>query len=152
MLYIASIWPTGQTGVVAAASLFTAAAVIESGLLSGLYVYTISSLLGMLLIPNRASALLYVLFFGFYPIVKSLIERLDGRVLRWVLKLFVFNAALTVIWLFLKELIFDLGSSAPGALIVFVGGSIVFSLFDYGLTKLIWLYINRVSRFTGKRK
>ena len=151
MLYIAAIWPTGQAGIVAAASLFTVAAVIETGLLSGIYVYIVSSGLGLLLFPGRASVLLYVLFFGFYPIVKSLIERHGGRVLHWVFKLLVFNAALSVIWIFLRELVFNFGD-IPGAPLVFIGGSIVFLLFDYGLTKLIWLYIYRISIVIKKRK
>jgi len=150
LLYFASIWPTGKIGLVAAASLFTAAAVVEAGLLSGLYVYIVSAALGMLIIPDRSAAILYVLFFGYYPIIKSLIERIGLIFLQWILKLAVFNTALTVIWFLLRELVLDFWESTPDVIIVYLGGSAVFALFDYGFTKVIWLYINRVSRHSLK--
>jgi hypothetical protein len=146
MLYVASVWPTGRIGLVAAASLFAAAAVIEAGLGPGAYVYIISSVIGMLILPNRSAPLLYVLFFGYYPVVKSLIERLGPKPLQWALKLLVFNAALTVAWFLLRELVFDLGDDMPNVIFIYLGGSAVFALFDYGFTKLIWFYIERVSK------
>jgi len=147
-LYIASVWPTGLFGLVAFASLFGAAAVIDASLASGTYVYIASSVLGMLLLPDKAAPLLYIFFFGYYPVVKSLIERLKSIILRWVIKLAVFNIALTAIWLFFRALIFDFGDNAPDFLLLCVSGSAVFALFDYGFTKVAWLYINRVSKFT----
>jgi len=151
-LYVASVWPTGLLGLVAFASLFGAATVIEAGILPGLYVYIVSSMLGMLLLPNKSAPLLYIFFFGYYPVIKSLIERVKPTILQWTLKLLVFNASLTVIWFLLKGLIFSFGENPPGLLLLYLGGSAVFALFDYGYTKVVWLYINRVAKFTGKRE
>ena len=146
-LYIASLWPTGQPGLAAVASLFVAAAVIETGLGSGLSVFIVSSALGMLIVPDRTAPLLFVLFFGYYPLVKSLSERLRGAVRPWILKLAVFNAALTVAWFLLTELVAGfLGDFTPGLWLIYLAGNIVFVVFDYGYTKLIWFYINRVSK------
>jgi len=150
-LYIASVWPTGLFGLVAFASLFGAATVVEAGIIPGLYVYIVSSILGMLLVPNKAAPLLYIFFFGYYPVVKSLIERIDAAILQWALKLLVFNVSLTVIWFFFKGLIFNFGDNPPDLIILYLGGSAVFALFDYGYTKVIWLYINRIAKFTGSR-
>ena len=146
ILYFASIWPTGQIGLVAAASMFAAAAVIETGLLSGVYVFVVSSALGMLVIPDRAAPLLYILFFGYYPVIKSLIERIGWIAVQWILKLLAFNAALTVIWFLVRELVFDFGEGVPGMIIIYLAGNAVFTLFDYGFTKVIWFYIYRVKR------
>ena len=145
-LYIASVWPTGRFGLVAFSSLFAAAAVIEAGLGSGVSVYIISSALGMLLLPDKAAPLLYLLFFGYYPVVKSLIEKLNGMVLQWVLKLLVFNASFTIIWVLLRTLIFDFGDNMPSVALFYLAGNVIFILFDYGFTKVIWFYINRISR------
>ena len=150
LLYIASIWPTGQLGLVAAASLFAAAAVIEAGLGSGISVFIVSAVLGMLIVPNRAAPLLYILFFGWYPVVKSLIERLRGNVRQWVLKLLVFNASLTIIWFMLRHLIIGFLGDTSNVILAYLGGNVLFVVFDYGFTKLIWYYINRVSKFIIK--
>ena len=147
LLYFASIWPTGQVGLAAVAAAFTAAAVIEAGLVSGVYVYIVGSALSLLLMPGRAAPLLYALFFGYYPVLKSLIERIGWIAAQWALKLLAFNAALTAAWFLLGELLFGTRENMPGAIAIYLAGNAVFALFDYGFTKVIWLYTNRVSRF-----
>jgi len=118
----------------------------------GLYIYVVCSALGMLLLPDKSAPLLYAMFFGYYPIVKSLIERIKPSVLQWVLKLFVLNAALTIIWFFLRALVFAFGGQAPGTLLIYAGCNIVFILFDYGLSKAIGYYITNVSGIGKKTR
>ena len=150
-LFFASIWPTGQLGLAAVASLFVAAAVVESGISYGICVFAVSSTIGMLLIPNRVPSLLFVLFFGYYPIVKSLIELLSEKILRWALKLLVFNASLSVMWFLLRPILFEFEAD-PGVIAVYLVGNAVFAVFDHGFTKVIWLYIVRVSLKRKKKK
>jgi len=145
-LYIASVWPTGQLGLVAVSSLFVAASVIEAGLVYGLYTFIVSSALGMLLIPDKTAAFLFILFFGFYPLIKCVIERINGLFPQWLLKFLVFNASLTVVWFLLRGLLFDSTDNMPGTAVAFIGGNAVFALFDYGYTKVIRLYYTRVPR------
>jgi len=154
MLYIASIWPTGRIGFVAVASVFTAAAVIEAGIRPGIYVFIVSSALSLLLIPEKSAAILYIAFFGYYPVIKSLIERIKGIIPQYALKLIVFNAAFTVVLFLLRGLVLGGFSALPGAAVLYLGGNVVFLLFDYGFSKLIWFYINRVSKkaFKGNRR
>ena len=149
-LYFTSIWPTGVFGFVAFASLLVAAAVCDAGVFSGVYVYIVSSALGLLLVPNKAAPILYIAFFGYYPVVKSLIERINGTFVQWVLKLLVLNAALTVIWFLLRALIFDLQGTVPGILPVYAGSNAVFILFDVGFSKLIGFYISNISKYMRK--
>jgi len=151
LLFIASVLPTGQLGIVAAASLFVAAAVVEAGIGAGAGVFIVSSALGMLLIPNRSAPLLFILFFGYYPALKSVIERVKGTALQWALKLLVFNLALTVIWFFMLEILFAPIDSMPAPLLVYLGGNAIFALYDYGFTKAVWFYIYRVSKHRRKQ-
>jgi len=151
-LYFSSVWPTGRFGLAAFSSLFTVAAVIEAGLSPGLYIYVICSALGVLLLPDKSAPLLYALFFGYYPVIKSLIERIRPTALQWILKLFVFNAALTIIWFFLRSLVFGFGGQVPGALLIYAGCNIIFVLFDYGLSKAIGYYITNVSRIRKRTR
>ena len=150
ILYIASIWPTGQLGLTAVASLFVAAAIIESGITYGIYVYIVSSAISMLIIPNRLAPILFVLFFGYYPVVKSLIEQLRHKTLQIILKLLVFNIAFIVIYYLFSELVVAFISYDLNIVIIFLIGNIVFLLFDYGFSKLIQFYINRISNLMNK--
>ena len=151
-LYIASVWPTGQLGLAAFSSLFVAAGVIEAGLKPGIYIYIISSAISLLILPDRSAPLLFVLFFGYYPVIKSLIERIGSAILRWLIKFFVFNASLSVIYFLLSNLIFDLQGRTPGITVLYLGGNIIFALFDHGFTKVIWFYINRLSNESNRTR
>ena len=151
-LYFSSIWPTGQPGLVAAASLFVAAAVVEAGPVYGLYVFLVSSALSLVFTPNRLPTLLYISFFGHYPIIKSLIERLRMVWLQWALKLMVFNLSLTACWYALKELVYDFRGVNVHIALIYLSGSLLFALFDYGFTKVICFYLNRVPRRGGENK
>lgn len=145
-LYIASVWPTGLFGLVAFASLFCAATVIDAGIAFGLYVYIISSVIGILLLPNKAAPLLYIFFFGYYPVVKSLIERIHAIIMQWAAKLLVFNSSFTIIWSLFRSIIFNIDDNPLYLILLYLGGNFVFVVYDYGFTKIIWLYINRISK------
>jgi hypothetical protein len=144
-LYIAAVIPTGQLGVVAAASLFTAAAGLESGPVSAGFVFAASGALGAVVSPNKPLILLYALFPGYYPIDKSLAERLKRKTAVWLVKLAVFNAALAVARLALGGLLLASARIGHKTAVVFLAGNAVFVLFDIGLTKVIGLYIARVA-------
>jgi len=150
ILYFASVWPTGRIGLVALASIFAAATIVESGIIPGIYVYVISSVLGILLLPEKSAPLLYILFFGYYPVVKCLAERIKRKPLQLIVKLLIFNAALSVIWVFLRELAFGFLSSVPGPVMLYLACNAAFIAFDYGFSKLIWFYIERISKYMKK--
>lgn len=150
-LYISAFWPAMQLSIAAFASIFTAAAVVEAGLGAGVSVFIVSSALGALLLPDKWPILPYVLFFGYYPVIKSIFERLRNRVIEWILKLSVFNAALTVIWFLFRELVFGTALAGINTILIYLGGSAVFAVFDYGFSKLIWLYECRIGKYR-KRK
>jgi hypothetical protein len=150
VLYVASIWQTGFIGLTALASIFAAAAVIEAGLASGLYVYAVSSALGMLLLPDKAAPLLYTIFFGYYPVVKSLIERGKSVTVMWILKIAVWTAAFAVI--VPGIILLGAGAHMPSLAILYPLTTIVFVIFDYGFTKLIRFYVVRVSKYVNKGK
>ena len=151
-LWVASTWPTGQLGLCAFASLFVAAAVREMGVVSCIQVFAVGAALAILILPNKSSPLLYILFFGYYPIAKSIIERINRVPLVWILKLALFNVALTAIWVYLRGLLPSFLHDMPGAaILLYLGGNGVFVLFDVGYSKLIRFYVDNVSIYINKR-
>lgn len=145
-LYLSSVFPTMQLTFVAAASLFVTAQVIENGIRGGLFVFIGSTLLGFLIVPDKTSMILYLLFFGYYPIVKSLAERNNKPLIRWLIKIAIMSAAMAVILYFFGELIFDLGSFEYGVWVFAALFEITFILYDIGLTQLIGLYMRRIHK------
>lgn len=59
----------------------------------GFLAYGASALLCFMLIPEIEADLYYLFFFGWYPIIKELIEKVKPKILAFAVKLAVFNAA-----------------------------------------------------------
>lgn len=142
-MYIAAVFPTGQLGFLGLASLCGVAAVVEYGLAGGLFVYAGSAALGLLLVPSKALVGLYAVFFGAYPVVKSLAER-GGRVVEWCVKLLFFNAALTAAIFALKMTLFDLSDLRFGKALLYGIGNIVFVIFDIAVSRAIGAYMAKI--------
>ena len=58
----------------------------------GTGVYFSTAFLSLLLITDKEAALTYTLFFGYYPLIKEIIEKAP-RILAWGVKLILFNLA-----------------------------------------------------------
>ncbi len=149
LLWLGSFLDVLDLSTAALASLLCVYAVIELGGAYPWMIWLCTSLLALLLLPQKSPAIFYALFAGFYPIVKEKAEKLP-RVCGYVVKLVVFHLSLGVIVLAIKLFLPGLieGQWAPWMPIaLYVLALITFLLFDYALTKLITLYIYR---FRGK--
>jgi len=121
----------------------TAAVVIEAGAWYGFGAYVATSALAILLTPS--SAVMYVLFFGWYPSVKYLVERIDKRIPEWIIKLLLFNAAFAALYFIFPAVITDITPNF--AEIFYVMAAILnaaFIVFDIGLSKIINYYARHI--------
>ncbi len=58
----------------------------------GIGVYFSTAFLSLLLITDKEAALTYALFFGYYPLIKDIMEKLP-KALAWIFKFVIFNLA-----------------------------------------------------------
>ena len=153
ILYLAALSPTGRLGIVALAGLVPGAAVVSAGLGGGLLCYGVAGVLGLLLLPDKGLALLYLIFFGLYPMVKSVAEGLASRVLEWAVKLAFFNLALGLFWFVLGAVFLPLLPAvlSQAAWLAFLVGNGVFVAYDYGFSRLISFYMARIDRAVRER-
>ncbi len=119
----------------------------ELGRLWSLGVYFAVSALSLLVVADKEAALMYIAFFGYYPIIKGKIEHLN-KVFAFVLKLLIFNSSVVFAYfLILKFFGFsgeefnEFGKFTVPILLVL--GNILFVLTDYILTLLTALYRKR---------
>ena len=75
-------------------SLLVVVIVIEMGYSYAWLTYIATAILSVLLLPQKSPAIFYACFMGFYPILKSYIERIGSGLVRWIIKLIVGNAAI----------------------------------------------------------
>ena len=146
-LWISAISPAGRLGIVAIAGVFPAGAVVSAGLGAGFFCYGATGLLGLILLPAKGSAALYLLFFGLWPMVKSLLERLNSRVLEWAGKFLVFDLILSLCWFGLRGLFLPfLPPALEAGWMVYAVGNVAFLIYDLGFSKLIAFYQARIDR------
>ncbi len=94
LIVIAGFTRAGTYACPSFAGMLTVAIVIEYRFKWALGVYFTAAVLSFFLTGDKEAALLFVLFFGYYPIVKNVLEsRVKNVVLRWVIKFALFNAA-----------------------------------------------------------
>ena len=145
LLYISSIIPTGRIGMSAIAGLIAAAAVIECGVSAGVACFVTSSILALVLLPQKSTAILYLLFFGYYPILKSLFERQKKRAVEWTLKIVLLNAALTVSYLLWRYgFLPDISFGAWQIILIYIFANIGFIIYDMGFSRLAFYYTTRI--------
>ncbi|MCL1951512.1 MAG: hypothetical protein FWF60_01660 [Oscillospiraceae bacterium] len=93
----------------AMAGMLTLLLVLELNTAWALGVYAAAAALSLLLLPVKGVPLLYAMFFGYYPALKSLLERKCPKWLAWLCKLAAFNAAvISAYWLATKVFNIDL--------------------------------------------
>lgn len=146
VLWLACVTPTGRLGVAAAAGLFPIGAVLLVGRGAGFLCWAAASVLGLLILPDKGVALMYLCFMGLYPVVKSRLEQCASRPLEWVGKLACFNAALTLLWVAFRGLFLPaLPEWLAGKVWLLYGaGNLVFLLYDWGLSRLIGMMTARL--------
>jgi len=143
-MFGASFVPGIELTLYLISSLFTAAMVIEAGAAGGLCVFAASSLLGLILVPNKLALVPYIFCFGYYAVLKLYIEKIKSGVLQIILKVIYFAAVLVVGLLVFKSVL-TAGVHMPdwpvGGLIA--AGLVMMILYDYVMTFLINWYRRR---------
>ena len=134
--------------VLAGALLFPV--VIEVGSRTAVLVYISVSLLSVFLVPDKEAVMLFVVFFGYYPILKEKMEKLRPLWVERVVKFLVFNASVTLgyyITLYVigvARMIEDFGEAGTIFMIIMLlMGNAFFFLYDIALTRYISLYLYR---------
>ncbi|ARP50413.1 hypothetical protein B6259_05680 [Ruminococcaceae bacterium CPB6] len=153
---LGGILPAMTYAMPALGGLMLIPAVVELGPGWAWPVYFASSVLGVLLGPDKSAAVLFLFFFGYYPIVKALLEhKVHSRLLCLLFKLLLFNAAaivafyISVSLLNVPKMVFSIaGIYLPGVLLLLA--NFVFLLYDYAVGGVAAFYFSRLHRFISK--
>lgn len=129
----------------AVAGLFIMVTVIEINYKWAVSAYITSAFI-VFLLAEPESKLLYITFFGYYPIVKALLERMRKPVTEWLIKIVIFNTAVMLVY-FVFASVFrvsmdDFGKWGKyGALAVLALGNVVFVLYDIAVSRMSVVYM-----------
>lgn len=93
------------------------------------------------------SKLMYICLFGYYPILKAVIERLKKPAAEWILKISVFNVAVLLVYFVFAKLfgisLDDLNNLGKYGVYAFLAaGNAVFVFYDIAVSRMAMFYIN----------
>lgn len=149
LMFMVNLFPFADYTLPAVAGLLLVIVMIELNARWALAVYVAVSLLTLLVTPLNQAVLLYIFFFGYYPVVKAAFEKCKSRIVEWVVKLVLFNAVVAVIYLLLRFVlnlpdVLQNDWGKWGAAIFLLLANAAFVLYDLCVSRLASLYIARI--------
>ncbi len=145
ILYSAAYLPISTVTILTAASCIIPISMIRNNIKYSILIYISSSILSLFIIPIKTS-LSYILFFGIYGIIKYYIERINKLSLEIFLKLVSFNCILLISYFIFNSLIINLSNITMPLWSLFIAAQAVFLIYDYALTLIITMYINKIHK------
>jgi hypothetical protein len=113
----------------------------------GLLTYVAAAILSLFLVPEVEGKTYFIFFFGYYPLVREKLGAIKVRLLRFAVKLIVFNIAavsafLIVVNLFgIADAMSELEQFGANAVYVLWGiGNAVFLVYDFMLPQLFYAF------------
>ena len=109
-------------------------------------VYSAVGILAFLLVHDKEVAMMYIAFFGYYPIIKALLESKIPVALGWIIKVLLFNVTMVAAYLVLIYVmgisIDEIDEYGKMAVPMLLGaGTVAFVAYDIALTRIITLYM-----------
>lgn len=152
LLISVAIVPFMEYALPAVAGALIILMVIETDKKWAFGVYCAVAILGLFLVPNKEVAVMYFAFFGYYPILKALIEGKLPSVLSWIIKVGTFVATMVVSYAFMMKFmgvtIDETEEFGAVAIPVLLGaGTLTFILYDIALTRMVMLYLMKWQKY-----
>ena len=150
LMLLTSFIPIGTYALPIFAGALLVSIVIEYNCKWALGVYAVVSILSSFLAGDKEAVVFFIALFGYYPILKNIIERYNkNAVVRWIIKLFVFNAA-AVGSFFVVTLILEIPASEFSIFGVYLpyvfllAGNVFFILYDLSINVFVRFYVQRL--------
>ena len=162
LMLLGAIIPIAMFIAPAAGGLLIGAVAEECGHRYAWITYGAASVLGVLFVPDKETALFFVALLGYYPLVKPRLDRLRPAPLRVGAKLLLCNGSVLALYGVLLVL-FPAGQVADEvqeaafvlAAVTLLIGNVAFLLFDRALVNLLKVYRlvwqPRLHKMLGKR-
>lgn len=146
VIMLISYFPYLTYAIPAIAGLCVMVVLIETNYKWAVFSY-ISSAVLVFMFAEMESKFLYLFLFGYYPILKSLIEKINKQIFEWIIKIIIFNTSILLVYGVFSKL-FALSLDDFGALreygvaILLILSNIVFIVYDIAVSRMSMVYLN----------
>lgn len=149
IILLTNVITSASFALPAVAGVLTAFLVIETDKKCAFISFIAVSLLSILFVTDKTSVVVYVVFFGHYPILKPVIEKLHSKFIQYIIKYIIFNVCiLTAYFIFVKVFMLpeeEFVINGINILIpLYIISNITFLAYDIAVTQLVCRYINKL--------
>ncbi|MBQ8107413.1 MAG: hypothetical protein IJ129_01555 [Ruminococcus sp.] len=159
MMFMSGFLPMLNYTIPTFAGFLMVVMIIEADKTWAISTYAAVSLLCIFITPNYEASLLFILFMGYYPILKFHLDKNCGKPVALLVKFGVFNIAIMVYYKLFKailtseEMLDGLEMFGKYAIVVlWAMAQVCFVLYDYALNVLTDVYINWFRKSILRRK
>ena len=151
LMFFSALFPIANLVLPGMAGVLLICAVYEMGEGWAFIIFAAVGILSLLLPTSKESAIYYIFFLGHYPIVKSYIERLKAKPLKWAVKLITFNICVAAA-LIVSVKIFGFTDNMFKYGYVFLALllNVTFVVYDIALSGVVRLYSTRIRKIMRK--
>ena len=145
VMMLGAYFPYLTYAIPAFAGLCIMVVLLELGAKWAISAYITSAVLTLLFCEPEAM-LMYVFLFGYYPILKAFIEKINKPLLEWPIKMIFFNVVVILVYSFIAQL-FGVNISDTNdfgkytVYIVLAVANVVFVIYDITVAKMATFYI-----------
>lgn len=104
---------------------------------TGIVMYISVSLLSLIIVPNKLVAILYILIFGLYPVIKAFCEKGFPLYVEMGFKILFYNFMLIILYFVLKIILKEVPHFKYGIVLTVASSEVIFLLYDYLLTLIL---------------
>lgn len=143
LFLLSRIFTTADLTLLTLSSVIICISIIKFGKRSSMLVL-ISSIITSIISGVIEYSIIYLIFFGTYPLIKFNIEQINNILLEFILKIIYFNLLfILVLYTYLKFFL-PININFNILIIVCVFGSLLFLMYDIFLTQIIrYIYLNK---------
>ncbi|MCL2087926.1 MAG: hypothetical protein FWH14_00440 [Oscillospiraceae bacterium] len=152
IMFFGGIFPFSYFVMPAIAGTVFIPIVIETGRRWALMTYTTVSLVSAIIVFDKFPVLIFIMFFGFYPILKSFIEGIKEIITVYAIKFALFNTVVFLCYytvtsvIVVSEIADELAEYNRVLLMAFlVLANVAFLMYDMALTSIVSIYLYRFS-------
>ena len=146
LLFLTGVVPSGRLGLMLIAGFPVCMALMMYGWGWALGVFAVTAALSGLLFPN-VTVLFYAVFFGYYPIAKSFLERLRSAGLSWALKFLLYAVVFLAVWGLSSGALGLGGTELLPWYVLLLLGAAAFAVYDWCCSVLIRFYLDKIARY-----
>lgn len=148
MMFLTAVFPPLNMTLPLFAGMLISVVAIEVSTSWAFVTYIVVSILSFFMTPDKEAAIFFAALFGYYPVLKDFVDKMKVKIIAWLIKLVVFDAAMILIYYitvyvlgtidifeefgFLKEFMFP---------VLFIVINLIFILYDYCLSVIKETYI-----------